>query len=204
VTRRLLGRLVVPAAAACVLTTTAAGCGGAGDGDEPDRTTALAHQAQQVGVALDIWSSSKGDLATELTPAVLDHAGVTLDDGVSVTDYATVQSGEPHPEPPVFDVRRLAQDLYDAMKDDSAGDEPALAVWGDGRTAGSNPKLRALVEEWLPGGWVTSRVDQRGWSAVQYCLTAPDGAWYYVRHSAIGRYGDTGRCRLDPDLPSVG
>ena len=99
---------------------------------------------------------------------------------------------------------RLAQDLYDAMKDDSSGDEPSLGVWGNGRTAGSNPKLRALVQEWLPAGWVTSRVNQRGWSAVQYCLTAPSGEWYYVRHSTIGGYDDTGRCRLDPDLPSVG
>ena len=132
-----------------------------------------------------------GDLST------LQAVGDAEQDACSFT-------GEPHPEPPLFDVRRLAQDLYDAMEDDSSGDEPSLAVWGNGRTAGSNPKLRALVQEWLPAGWVTSRVDQRGWSAVQYCLTAPSGEWYYVRHSTIGGYDDTGRCRLDPDLPSVG
>ena len=246
--RRLLGRRVVSVVAGCALTTTVAGCGGAGAGGEPDRTVALAHQAQQVGVALDIWSSSKGDLATDVTPAVLDHAGVRLDDGVRVTDYATVRSGgtassgdlwqfclveadgswvtygyrttlqalgtagddtcsfagEADPDPPTFDVRGLAHGFYDTMTHDDAEDESSLRVWGRGRTSGSNPKLRALLEERLPAGWTTSRVDQRGWTGVQYCLTAPDDTWYYVRHSTVRQYDDAGRCRLDPDMPSTG
>lgn len=246
-TRRDLGRLVASAAAACVLATTTAGCGRAGDGDEPDRTAALAHQAQQVGIALDIWSfSADRDLATDVTPAVLDNAHVTLDEDVRVTDFTTVRSGdvassddlwqfclvdedgswvtygyrttlqaqgnddacaftgEPDPDPPTFDVRGLAHGFYDTMKADDAEDESSLRVWGRGRTWGSNPKLRALLERRLPAGWTTSRVDQRGWSAVQYCLTAPDGEWYYVRQSTVDEYGDTGRCRLDPDMPSLG
>jgi hypothetical protein len=59
-----------------------------------------------------------------------------------------------------------------------ADDETSLRVWGDGDTWGSNPKLRALVEELLPDRWATSRVDQRGYTAAQYCLTAPSGEWY--------------------------
>ena len=251
-TGRHLGRLVATTAATCVLATIAAGCERAGDGDAQDRSAELAHQAQQVGIALDIWSSSaRRDLATAVKPAVLDHAGVTLDEGVQVTDYATVRSGglasaddlwqfclvaedgswvtygyrttlqaqgdagdaeedpcsftgEPHPDPPTFDVRGLAHGFYETMTRDDAEDESSLRVWGRGRTAGSNPKLRALLEERLPAGWVTSRVDQRGWTGVQYCLTAPDDTWYYVRHSTVMQHDDDGRCRLDPDMPSSG
>lgn len=247
-TRRLLGRRLVSAVAGCALTATVAGCGGAGDGDEPDRAATLAHQAQQVGVALDVWNWSKGDLATDVTPAVLDNAGVTLDEGVRVTDYAMVRSGglassddlwqfclvaedgswaaygdrttlqalgdagddacaftgEPHPDPPTFDVRGLAHGFYDTMTHDDPEDASSLRVWGRGRTSGSNPKLRALLEERLPAGWATSRVDQRGWTGVQYCLTAPDDTWYYVRQSAVRQYDDAARCRLDPDMPSSG
>ncbi len=245
--RRLLGRRVVSAVAGCALTASVAGCGGGGEGDEPDRTAALAHQAQQVGVALDVWSSSlRRDLAADVTPAVLDNGGVTLDEGVRVTDYATVRSGglassddlwqfclvagdgrwvsygyrttlqdlgddgacaftgKPHPDPPTFDVRSLAHGFYDTMTHDDPEDESSLRVWGRGRTSGSNPKLRALLEERLPAGWVTSRVDQRGWTGVQYCLTAPDDTWYYVRHATVRQYDAAGRCRLDPDMPSSG
>lgn len=250
-TRRLLGRRLVSAVAGCALTATVAGCGAAGNGDEPDRAATLAHQAQQVGIALDIWSfSADRDLATDVTPAVLDNAHVTLDEDVRVTDFTTVRSGEvassddlwqfclvdedgswvtygdrttlqalgdddaeddacaftgePHPDPPMFDVRGLAHGFYDTMKTDDAEDESSLRVWGRGRTWGSNPKLRALLESRLPAGWTTSRVDQRGWSAVQYCLTAPDGEWYYVRQSAVRQYDDAARCRLDPDMPFSG
>ena len=249
-TGRYLGRRVLPRAGAWVLTLGIAGCG-LGDADDPEPAAALTQQAQHVGVALDIWSSSRGELATDVTPAVLDAAGVTLAEGVRATDFATVRSGggtassddlwqfclvgaggswvtygdrstvqavgdaeedactftgEPHPEPPAFDVRGLAHGVYDTMTYDDAEDEEEsnLRVWGEGRTWGSNPKLRALVEERLPAGWTTSRVDQRGWSAVQYCITAPSGEWYYVRHSMVEGYDDVGRCRLDPDMRSSG
>lgn len=168
----------------------------------------MAHQAQQVGVALDVWHASRRhDLVTEFRPAVLKRAGVRLEEGVRVTEYATVRTasttnyrdlwqycltaadgswvtygeettlqdhgdagdakdpacsftGEAHPDPPSFDVRRLVKQVWNAMNAD-VDDETSLRVWGGGRTSGSNPKLTALVEELLPDGWATSR-DDRG------------------------------------------
>jgi hypothetical protein len=239
------------AAGACFLVLAGSGCGPPDDKDDAqvgDSAKRLAYQAQQVGVALDVWHSSpRHDLATRFRPAMLKRAGIELDDGVRVRDYGTVRTGstathddlwqlcvtapdgswvsygerttvqdfgtegaactftgETHPEPPTFDMRGLAHGVYDTMKRDDPEAEPNLRVWGGGRTSGSNPKLRALVEERLPDGWATSKVDQRGWSAVQYCLTAPTGEWYYVRQSTVEEYGDSGRCRLDPDMPSLG
>lgn len=208
--RRHISRRVVFAAAACALTTTVAGCGGADDGEGEDGVT-LDDGVRVTGFGTvrsggmassdDLWLfclvDPDGNWVTYGHLSTLQAVGDGGDDACSFTR-------ERHPDPPVFDTRRLAQDLYDAMKDRASGDEPSLAVCGNGRTPGSNPKLRALLEEWLPAGWATSRVDQRGWSGVQYCLTAPNDEWYYVRQSRVDEYDDSGRCRLDPDMPSLG
>ena len=79
------------------------------------------------------------------------------------------------------------------------GDRTTLQAFGDhdacAFTGEPHPDPRRLDD--LAG-------DQRGWSAVQYCLTAPDGEWFYVHQSTVDEYGATGRCRLDPDMPSLG
>ncbi len=201
---------------------------------------------------MDIWYTSQppgdGGLPDEFTPAVLDDAGITLDEGVQVTDYVTVITGRPstlddlwqfcltdadgnwvtygerttvqdfgnaegdtcsftgesHSSPPSFDVRGLVVQISNTRDAQGDDDESSLLVWGEGDTWGSNPKLRPVVEQALPDGWTVSRVDQRGYTAHQYCLTAPTGEWYYVHDSHVEEYNDTGTCRLDPDMKSSG
>lgn len=121
-----------------------------------------------------------------------DSTGVQDSGGGGSDDGACTFSGDADPDAP-FDVRMVTEPLWDAFTS-------VEFVESQDDTWGSDPEARALVEAELPEGWTTSRVDQRGYSAWQYCLTSPEGEWFYVHDTMVEGYGDEGRCRLDPHM----
>jgi hypothetical protein len=131
---------------------------------------------------------------------------VTYGDATGVQGFGSAEgetcvfTGKPLPQAP-FDPRRFAQFIDTTLHSRAdVNDGPgSLLVWNN-TTVGNNPKMTALVKRSLPDGWKTSPVNQRGYVAHQYCLTAPGGEWYYVHIRDVERYGDTGTCRLDPNM----
>jgi hypothetical protein len=110
-------------------------------------------------------------------------------------DAACVFSGGRSPDAP-FDIRLFAVDAYRHITQyagvESDGYEYPRALDAEAL------KLFGLS---LPTGWAVSAYDQRGWTSLQYCVTAPGDEWFYVRERAVDRLGDEGSCELHPDMP---
>lgn len=118
--------------------------------------------------------------------------------GVPGEDAACAFTGTTHPDAR-FDVRLFARSAWDAITRDPRAEDAGYQY-----PAALDEATLATFGLSLPPGWSVPDYDQRGYTALQYCVTAPSGEWYYVHNRTVGRYDVRGNCHLDPGMRSSG